>query len=214
MPEPDRTLPKLYAILDVDHLAARGLDPVAVTDAWLAAGVRLLQLRAKSLSLGPALDLADALTPRARRAGATFIVNDRADVARLCGADGVHLGQDDLRVDLARRILGPAALVGLSTHSARQARAGCTPAVSYLAIGPVFPTTSKAAPDAVVGLAGVREAARIAAEAGLPLVAIGGITSDAAPAVLAAGATAVAVISGLLAGDPAEGVRRYLDVLG
>ena len=90
------SLPRLYAILDIDTLTARGLDPRVVLDVWLASGVRLVQLRAKTLASGPMLELAEALTTACRQAGALFIVNDRADIARLAGADGVHVGQRDL----------------------------------------------------------------------------------------------------------------------
>lgn len=192
--------PPLYAILDCDLLAARRLAPDDVLEVWLAAGVTLVQLRAKSLALGPMLDLADRLGTLAARAGATFIVNDRVDVAKLSGAAGAHVGQDDLTPSQARTVLGPGALVGLSTHTADQVREGLREPVSYLAIGPVFPTSTKARPDAVVGLEGVRAAAGLC-HGEVPLVAIGGITAERAPAVLAAGATSVAVAGGLLAGD-------------
>lgn len=214
MPDVRPALPRLYAILDFDLLSGLGHDPLAIADLWFDAGVRLVQLRAKSLTFGPMLAWADAAVPRAQAAGAALLVNDRADVARLSGAAGVHLGQDDLAVAAARRLVGPAALVGLSTHTREQARVGCAQAVSYLAVGPVFRTASKAAPDDVVGLEGVREAADLAAGVGLPLVAIGGITLERVPEVLAAGAASVAVISDLFVGDPAVRVRQYLDVLG
>jgi len=206
-------LPPLYAILDVDALAARGLEPLDVAAAWLAAGVRLIQLRAKSMSLGPMLALADELVALARRSGAQLIVNDRADVARMSGADGVHVGQDDLSPAEARRVVGSDAVVGLSTHSAVQAADACGQPISYLAIGPVFPTGSKRRPDPVVGTAGVRAAAEIAAKAGLPVVAIGGISLEQAPAVLEAGAASVAVISDLLAGEPAARARAWVEAL-
>jgi thiamine-phosphate pyrophosphorylase len=193
-------LQRLYAILDTDLTGAAGLDPIAVFDAWLAAGIRLIQLRSKSMAGGALLELADACSARARSAGATFIVNDRADIAALSGANGVHVGQDDLAPADARRLLGSEAIVGLSTHNVEQVRRAVTEPVSYIAIGPVFATTSKSRPDPVVGLDGVRAAARVIAEAGadIPLVAIGGITLERAPAVFAAGAASVAVISDLL----------------
>ncbi len=184
-----------------------------MAEGWIEAGVSLLQLRAKSLSLGPLLDLTDALVTLARPAGALVIVNDRADVARLAGADGVHVGQDDLSVADVRALLGPGALVGLSTHSADQVRAACREGASYVAIGPVFETRTKARPDPVVGLGGVEIAAGLARERGIPVVAIGGITLDRAPAVLRAGAASVAVIADLLRGDPADRARAWLDAL-
>jgi thiamine-phosphate pyrophosphorylase len=180
---------------------------------WLDAGVRLIQLRAKHLSSGAMLDLAAAIVDRGRAAGATIIVNDRADVARMAGAAGVHVGQDDLSPADARRVVGPTSLVGLSTHSSAQVDAALAEPISYLAIGPVYATSSKGgATDPPVGVAGVRDAVTRAAGAGLPVVAIGGITLDRAPDVIAAGASSVAVISDLLTGDIAGRARAYLDL--
>ena len=206
--------PPLYAILDIDVVAGRGLEPKAVAAAWLEAGVRLLQLRAKTLAFGPLLEAADALVALGRAHGATVVVNDRADVARLAGAGGVHVGQDDLPVADVRAIVGPEAIVGLSTHNLVQLEQALREPVAYVAFGPVFETASKAKPDPVVGLAGVRAAAALAGPAGLPVVAIGGITLDRAPEVLAAGAATVAAISDLLAGDPGERARAWLGALG
>ena len=203
---------RLYAILDVDLTFSRGLAPLEVVDAWLDAGVRLFQLRAKSMTGGPMLDLADTLAAKASKAGATFIVNDRADVAAMANADGVHVGQDDLPPAAARAIVGDGLYVGVSTHSLEQLRAAMGEPVDYLAIGPVFSTASKANPDPVVGLDTVRDAARVAPT--LPLVAIGGITLDTAPGVIAAGASAVAVISNLLSSDhPRRRAKEFLSAL-
>lgn len=207
-------LPRLYAILDADRLDAAGLDPLRICDAWLDAGIRLIQLRAKTLASGAMLVLAEALARRAHAAGAACVVNDRADIARLAGADGVHVGQDDLPPAAARVLLPRPALVGYSTHNEEQVRAACGEPISYLAIGPVFATTSKARPDPVVGLEGVRMAARYASAHGLPLVAIGGITLERAPEVIAAGAASVAVIGDLVAADPAARARAFLAALG
>jgi thiamine-phosphate pyrophosphorylase len=206
-------LPRLYAILDTDALGDRGLEPEAVFDAWLEAGVRLIQLRAKGCSSGALLKLADSLSARARRAGALFIVNDRADVAALAGASGVHIGGDDLGARDVRRILPAGALVGRSSHSRREVLAALGEPVDYLAIGAVYPTARKPSGHPVVGLEGVTMAAALARRAGRPLVAIGGITCDRAPAVLGAGAAAVAVISDLLVGDPAARAREWLEVV-
>lgn len=207
------TPPRLYAILDTDLTAARGLDPADVAAAWLDAGVRLIQLRAKSLAFGPMLALAETLVGLASQAAATVIVNDRADVARLAGADGVHLGQRDLDAAGARVVLGPRALVGRSTHTAAQVEAACREPVSYVAIGPVFATTTKPDPGPEVGLAGVSAAARLCAGCDLAVVAIGGLSVERAPDVLAAGATSLAVISDLLAGDPGERARAWLEAV-
>ncbi|MBP6717196.1 MAG: thiamine phosphate synthase [Acidobacteria bacterium] len=211
------SLPKLYAILDIDTLHARGLEPRAVFDVWLRAGIRLIQLRAKTMPGGAMLTLADALVADARSAGATVIINDRADIARLACADGVHVGQGDLTPAQvatlrpgghdASRATAPWC-IGLSTHTLDHVRAGLETPADYLAIGPVFSTVSKADADPAVGLDTVRAAASVAGDR--PLVAIGGITMANAPAVLAAGAASVAVISDLLVGDFGDRARQFL----
>jgi thiamine-phosphate pyrophosphorylase len=200
-------LPRLYAILDVDLTRARGWQPLDLLDLWLDAGVRAVQLRAKSLTFGPMLALADEVVARTRSRGGLVIVNDRADVARLCAADGVHLGQTDLSPAEARDLLGAERIVGLSTHSPAQVDAALAQPVDYLAIGPVFATRSKARPDEVVGLEGVRMA--VERSGGVPVVAIGGITRATAQPVLACGAAAVAVIADLLGDAPAR-VHEWL----
>jgi thiamine-phosphate pyrophosphorylase len=205
--------PRLYAILDLDVSAAHGLSPRDLADIWLDAGIRLIQLRAKQLSAGPLLDLADWCARRAAGSDATFIVNDRVDIAKLAGAAGVHVGQQDLSPADARAILGPGAIVGISTHDDAQIEAGVAAPVDYVAIGPAFATATKVNPDPIVGLAGVRRAAAAARPSGLPVVAIGGITIDTAPALIEAGASAVAVIGDLVAGDPAARAREYLRAL-
>ena len=205
-------LPRLYAILDVGLAEARGLSPLRLFDIWLDAGVRLVQLRAKTLRSGEMLALAEVLSERARLTGAIFIVNDRADIARLSRASGVHLGQTDLAPVDVRRLLASPALIGLSTHSDAQVDAALDQPVDYVAIGPVFDTSSKERPDAVVGLAGVSRAAQ-RARARCPVVAIGGIAMDRATAVIDAGADSVAVISDLLVGDPAARARLWLSTL-
>jgi thiamine-phosphate pyrophosphorylase len=147
-------------------------------------------------------------------AGVRLIVNDRADIARLAGAAGVHVGQDDLPPQAARRIVGPERIVGLSTHSAVQLDAAVREPVDYVAIGPVFGSASKATGYDAVGLVMVEQAAARAHARGLQVVAIGGITLDRAAEVVQAGADAVAVISDLLrTGDPRARVREYLERL-
>lgn len=204
---------RLYAILDVDRATASGLTPLELAERWLDAGVRLFQLRAKQMASGAMLELAAALEARAVRAGAVFIVNDRADVARLSGASGVHVGQGDLGPADARRVVGPDAIVGVSTHTDAQVRRALTEPASYVAVGPVFSTRSKANPDPVVGVDGVARAAALVRPSGRPLIAIGGIDVIHAPRVIDAGADAVAVIGDLLVGDPAARVREYLGAL-
>ena len=160
------------------------------------------------------LDEAAAVVALAREYGAQVIVNDRADIAVLAGADGVHVGQDDLSPALVRRVVGDTALVGLSTHTRAQATHAAATGASYLAVGPVFSTQTKDTGYGAVGLPLVAEAAEAAATVGRPLVAIGGITLDRAPEVLRAGAAAVAVISDLwVGGDPKSRVRAYLRTL-
>ncbi len=177
-----------------------------MADAWLEAGVRLIQLRAKSRRSGPLQQLADALVARAHAAGALVLINDRADIAALSGADGVHVGQDDLSPAAVRTVAGQAAIVGLSTHTDAQVAEALGQPVSYIAIGPVFGTRTKDTGYDAVGLAQVRRAAQAVHAAGVPLVAIGGITRQNAGSVLDAGADAVAVISDLLP-ESADAVR-------
>jgi thiamine-phosphate pyrophosphorylase len=207
MPPVKLTLNPLYAILDIDLLASRGLDPLDVCDVWLAAGVRLIQLRAKAMASGPMLALADQLRERTRAAAATLIINDRADIAAQCGADGVHVGQDDLAPADVRSLIGPDAIVGLSCHDDAQLAQALVQPVSYVAIGPVFSTATKDTGYDGVGLEQVRRAAVAAHAAGIPLVAIGGITLDRAKDVLEAGADALAVISDVLRTDDRRGLE-------
>jgi thiamine-phosphate pyrophosphorylase len=204
----------LYAIVDVDVCRAAGRTPEAVAAAFIRAGLSYVQIRAKHLASGAFLDLVTGLVPPARAAGATLIVNDRVDVARSAGV-GVHLGQDDLPVADARRVLGASAVIGRSTHSAGELAAALAEPLTYVAYGPVFTTRTKANPDPVVGLEGIRGAAATAAAAGVPLVAIGGITLATATAVTQAGANAVAVISDLIVQgeDPEARARRFLSAL-
>lgn len=198
----------------MDLVWARGLQPMRVLADWLNAGVTLVQLRAKLLPFGPFLDLAGPMAIACRQAGAHFIVNDRADVARLAGASGVHVGQHDLTPADVRLMLPDSAWIGLSTHTDAQMVAGLDTAATYLATGPVFATGTKAHADPIIGLEGVRRAAGLVKETGRPLVAIGGIGLETAPAVIAAGAHSVAVISDLLeGGDAATRVRAYLRAL-
>ena len=204
----------LCAIIDADVAARAGWPVIDLAKAFLDGGARFLQLRAKSMSGGQMLETATAIAALARSCGARVIINDRADVARLSGADGVHVGQEDLAPAAVRAIAGDGAIVGLSTHTVDQLERAAGEPVSYLAIGPVFGTTTKATGYDAVGLGMVREASRRAAERGLPLVAIGGITLDLAPSVIAAGAASVAVIGDLLStGDPAKRTREFTDAL-
>jgi thiamine-phosphate pyrophosphorylase len=179
----------------------------------LDGGARFIQLRAKELPSGRFLGLCDRVVYLALHYGAIVVVNDRADLARLSGASGVHVGQDDLAPTAARRLLGAEAMIGYSTHTSSQIDQAIEQPVTYIAVGPVYGTNTKATGYEAVGLALVTEAARRAAS--LPVVAIGGITLDTAPQVIAAGAASVAVIGDLLAtGDPSSRVASYLAALG
>ena len=206
-------LPRLYAVVDAGVAASRGWTARDLGRAFLAGGAPLIQLRAKQLSTRELLDTAEALVAAAAACQALVVVNDRADIAKLAGAAGVHLGQDDLAPADARALLGEAALIGWSTHTIAQLDVAVAEPVSYVAVGPIFPTATKDTGYAPVGPALVREAARRAA--GRPIVAIGGITLSTAPTLIEAGAAAVAVIGDLLTtGDPARRVEEYLARLG
>jgi thiamine-phosphate pyrophosphorylase len=198
-------LPRLYAIAD----SGFG-DPVALGRRLFASGARLVQLRDKSSPARVLLERTRALAAATPR-GATLIVNDRADVALLGDAGGVHLGQADLPPGEARRLLGPRRLVGISTHSILQAEQATALPVDYIAAGPVFPTASRETPDPVIGLGGLRA---ICAASDRPVVAIGGIRLESVPEVLEAGASAVAVIADLLGhADLERRVGEYLGLL-
>jgi thiamine-phosphate pyrophosphorylase len=203
--------PSVYAIVDSQACARADRAPLDVARAFLDAGVRLLQVRAKDMDAGALLTLTQAVV-REAAGRAMVVVNDRADVAALAGAAGVHVGQDDLAVGDARRVVGAEAVVGLSTHNVAQATEALALPLSYLAIGPIYPTVSKTTSDTALGLEGVREVAALTRARGVPLVAIGGITLDRAPLVLAAGASSVCVISELLRGDPGACARRFLRI--
>lgn len=202
--------PRLYPITDTRLSGLRHAEQVA---RLVEGGARLIQLREKLLSPREFYRAAEEAMRVAREGGARLVINDRADIALALGADGVHLGQDDLHPEAARRLLGPDAIIGYSTHTAGQAAEAARLPVNYLAIGPVFPTSSKQNPDETVGLEGVRRA-REAAGA-LPLVAIGGITRERAPSVFEAGADCVAVLSALLGPtrDPSDITRRTREML-
>jgi thiamine-phosphate pyrophosphorylase len=181
-------LPAFYPVLDADRVSA-----VPAAEALLEAGARILQFRHKSFFSRRAFEEASRIAELCRQAGALFVVNDRADIAKLLDA-ALHLGQDDLAPADARRILPAPSIIGFSTHNEEQLRAGDREPVDYLAIGPIFATASKQNPDPVVGLDRLRALRTLTQK---PLVAIGGITRGLAPQVFEAGADSVAVISDL-----------------
>ncbi|MBZ5492043.1 MAG: thiamine phosphate synthase [Acidobacteriia bacterium] len=212
-------VPPLYSIIDFGFFAAKP-DPITAivryAEELIEAGATLIQLRDKSQPEHPRRFLSCARELRRITLDrATLIINDRVDICLAADADGVHLGQDDLSPESARRIFdqvkdGKTRVIGFSTHTLAQLREADTLPIDYIAIGPVFATGSKANPDPVIGLDGVRQARQATKK---PLVAIGGITRQNCSQVKAAGADAVAVISDLLE-SPAKAVADFLRVLG
>jgi thiamine-phosphate pyrophosphorylase len=198
-------LPTLYVILDAGMLTEPAGD---TAQKLMDAGVKLLQYRAKNATARELWAESRAIVESARRAKCRFIVNDRPDVAYLAGADGVHVGQDDLDPEQARAVIGPGCWVGVSTHNLEQFRKAAASSADYIAVGPLFQTSSKANPDPVVGTEFLQQ---VRALTDKPIVAIGGITLDRAAEVLAAGADSVAVISDILrAKDPAATAREFI----
>lgn len=185
---------RVYPIVDTATLARRACDPVLFAEALLDGGARLLQFRHKANYTREAFAQLERVAALCARHDAELIVNDRADLAAMVDA-GLHVGQDDLPPQHARKVLGATRALGLSTHTEAQLAASTTEPISYVALGPIFPTSSKQNPDAVVGLARLRQWSAIAAH---PLVAIGGITLANAREVIDAGASSIALISALL----------------
>jgi thiamine-phosphate pyrophosphorylase len=207
-------IPRLYAIIDPAQTGGR--LPAEVAEALLEAGVRLIQYRDKRGTARELFETGGQVAKHVRGVGGTFVVNDRADVALALDADGVHIGREDLPAELARRVFErggePNKLIGCSTHTLGQVREADESAADYIAFGPIFATASKERPDPAVGLGALREAREATSK---PLVAIGGITVENAPAVLAAGADSVAVIRDLLGhADIGARARQFLSVLG
>jgi len=194
-----------YAIVDLGPSDEPGTARRQAA-ALLEGGASVLQLRMKHAPAGLFLACARALLPACRRAGVPLVVNDRLDVALATRADGVQLGQDDLPAAGARR-LAPGMLVGISTHDLAQARAAAAAGADYIGFGPVFPTRTKERPEPVVGVGGL---AAVCAAVALPVVAIGGITAETAPTVIAAGAAAVAAIEATRRGGDARAAAAAL----
>lgn len=196
--QPPLVLPAFYPILDTAVLAAHGLTAVTAAEALLETGVGILQYRHKTDFTQAHLDGARQIAKLCGSAGAMFVMNDRADFALLLAQEGahcgVHLGQTDLPVSAARAVVGSDVFIGYSTHNELQVKNAESQAADYLALGPIFGTSSKEKPDPVVGVANL---AKWRAFTPKPLVAIGGITAETAQAVLRAGADSLAVISGL-----------------
>jgi|SRR5271168_624632 len=202
-------LPRLYVILDAALVTVPELE---LAQELAAAGVRLLQYRNKSAPPRQLLESSRRLASTLLPQGFTFFVNDRSDVAFLAGASGVHVGQEDLDVEQARSVVGPDMYVGVSTHNLEQFRLAANSSADYIAVGPIFATSSKANPDPVVGTALLREVRSLTDK---PIVAIGGITLERAAEVVEAGADSVAVISDILrAPDPGGRAHQYIELLG
>lgn len=201
-------LPRLYVILDAALLT---IPESECARQLVDAGVRLLQYRNKAASPRDLLEsskpLASELVPR----GVTFILNDRADVAALAGASGVHVGQEDLGAEEARAVVGGSKLVGVSTHNRAQFEQAAATSADYIAVGPIFSTSTKSNPDPAVGMEFIRQVRPLTDK---PIVAIGGITLERAAEVVRAGADSVAVISDILrAPSPGARARRYVEML-
>jgi thiamine-phosphate pyrophosphorylase len=202
------TLPKLYPITDA---RISGMSHAKQVERLAEGGATFIQLREKNASPRDFYAAALEAIQVARQLGVRIIINDRVDIAMAVGADGVHLGQDDLPPEKARALLGENRVIGFSTHNLKQALAASSAPVDYIAIGPAFQTSTKERPDPAVGLAGISEVRRGISK---PLVAIGGITLECAKSVIEAGADSVAVISDLYSTeDIALRTRKYFLLL-
>jgi len=190
-------LPKIYPITDV---SLAGISHGEQVGRLIAGGATFIQLREKHASPRDFFEAAKPAIEIARKNNVMIIINDRVDIARALGADGVHLGQDDLPPNAAREVLGPDAIIGFSTHSVEQAIDAAGLPIDYIAIGPIFETKTKENPDPTVGLDGLAEVKKNIGN--IPLVAIGGIDLDNVLDVLAAGADSIALVSAII-GDPA-----------
>jgi thiamine-phosphate pyrophosphorylase len=202
-------LPRLYVILDSTLLTIPALN---CAQELAEAGVRLMQYRNKAAPARELLQVSRGLASLLSPLLVSFIVNDRPDVAALSGADGVHVGQEDLSPEQARAVVGERKWVGVSTHNLDQFRAAAATTADYIAVGPIFATQSKANPDPVVGTKLIRKVRALTEK---PIIAIGGITLETAASVIEAGADSVAVISDILrAPNGGQRAKQYLDALG
>ncbi len=201
------TIPKVYPITDT---RISGLSHLEQVRRLILGGASLIQLRDKHAPAGEFYTAAAECVDHAHANGAKIIINDRADIALAAGADGVHLGQDDLAPRHARDLLGQAAIIGFSTHSLKQARDAIGHPIDYIAIGPIFATETKRDSEPVVGLEGLRTIRLL--DPGIPIVAIGGIDRENAAAVLAGGADCVALVSSVVS-EPSEIEDRIQQLL-
>lgn len=199
----------LYTIIDSSYVPLETMERVTIELA--EGGTRYIQLRGKGLTSGELLKAARAIRRVTLDKGITFIVNDRVDVALLSEADGVHLGKDDLPIEEARRLLGRDKIIGLSTHDLEDALAAINLSVSYISLGPIFPTRTKPGAHAPVGLDNLREIKR---KVSIPIVAIGGINEENLPSVISTGVDAVAMISDILTSRDIKGkVKRVNEII-
>jgi thiamine-phosphate pyrophosphorylase len=196
-----RRVPDLSVYLVTDRGLSRGRELVDVVLAAVRGGVTVVQLREKDASARETLELGRALLARLRPLGVPLLVNDRVDLALALGADGVHVGQSDLPPEVARRLLGPEALVGLSITGPEDLPTLDPAVVDYAGVGPLFPTASKADATPALGLEGF---ARLRRQLPVPVVAIGGITPANASDVIAAGADGVSVVSAICSAEDCE----------
>ena len=202
-------LPRLYVILDAALLT---VPETECAQKLADAGVRLLQYRNKRASPRELFESSRELVSLLATLKVSVVVNDRADFAALAGANGVHVGQEDLEVEKARQVVGTEKLVGVSTHNLEQFRRAAASSADYIAVGPIFSTGTKSNPDPVVGTEFIREVRLLTDK---PIVAIGGITLERAPEIIESGADSVAVISDILgAPEPGKRARQYIDLLG
>ncbi|HEU5233757.1 MAG TPA: thiamine phosphate synthase [Terriglobales bacterium] len=200
-------MPRLYPILVPTRIGKGGLrEIIEFANEVTAGGATLIQLREKHASAREILRIARELR-RVLPENVRLILNDRADLCVAAGVSGVHVGQDDLPPDAARRIVGPERILGISTHNPEQVKVGDESSADYVAVGPVFSTSSKENPDPIIGLEGVKRARALTQK---PLVAIGGITLENCRSVIEAGADSVAVISDLLP-DPRKRTAAFLE---
>jgi thiamine-phosphate diphosphorylase len=206
MPAQTLSLPPLYAILDPEQ--TRGRPAEDLLRDLLRGGVKILQLRAKAMAARDFLELARTVRELTRAHGCRLIVNDRVDVARACDADGVHLGQDDLPLQAARKLL-PAKIIGISTHDLEQAKQAEDGGADYIGFGPMFGTTTKETGYTARGIEMLRE---IRKAVQIPIVAIGGISEGNVSEIWNAGADSAAIISDILAAaDITTKIQRICD---
>lgn len=198
---------RLRLCLVTDRNLSRGRPLVEIVAAAVRGGATMAQLREKDADTRAFVELARALKTMLAEAGVAFIVNDRVDIALAVDADGVHVGQSDMRVEDVRRLLGPDRIVGLSIDNVDQIRRGDAECADYLGVGPIYAQSTKIDAAPPLGVAGLRAARALSTR---PIIAIGGITPDNAAAVLEAGAQGLAVVSAIVSADDPEAATRRL----